>query len=125
LQALNKEGDYDKKITELNEELRKQKDQLRKLQARYREEEKQMKVQHETLVSLEERCRKMVQLIKEKKKERQKVREDIETQNNGGGGTGPKYTQEELEKLQYQLKEAENEKVVEEKKLKAQIQQQE
>jgi len=29
-----------------------------------------MKVQHETLVSLEERCRKMVQLIKEKKKER-------------------------------------------------------
>jgi hypothetical protein len=41
---LNKEGDYDKKINELNEELRKQKDQLRKLQARYREEEKQMKV---------------------------------------------------------------------------------
>ena len=72
---------------------------------------------------MEERCRKMVQLIKEKKKERQKVREDIETQNNGGGGTGPKYTQEELEKLQYQLKEAENEKIVEEKKLKAQIQQ--
>jgi hypothetical protein len=30
-----------------------------------------------------------------------------------------------LEKLQYQLKEAENEKIVEEKKLKAQIQQQE
>ena len=69
----------------------------------------------------------MVQLIKEKKKERQKVREDIETQNNGGAaaGQGPKYTQEELEKLQYQLKEAENEKIVEEKKLKAQIQQQE
>ena len=41
---MNKEGDYDKKINELNEELRKQKDQLRKLQARYREEEKQMKV---------------------------------------------------------------------------------
>jgi DNA repair ATPase RecN len=70
LQALNKEGDYDKKIQELNEELRKQKEQLRKLQARYREEEKQMKVQHETLVGLEERCRKMVTLIKEKKKER-------------------------------------------------------
>ena len=44
----------------------------------------------------------MVQLIKEKKKERQKVREDIETQNAGGAaaaGQGPKYTQEELEKL--------------------------
>jgi cell division protein FtsB len=54
----------------LNEELRKQKEQLRKLQARYREEEKNMKHQHEQLVMLEERCRKMVQLIKEKKKER-------------------------------------------------------
>ncbi len=83
-----------------------------------------MKIQHETLVGLEERCRKMVQLIKEKKKERQKVREDMET-GATTGGTGPKYTQEELEKLQYQLKEAENEKVIEEKKLKAQIQQQE
>ena len=100
---MNKEGDYDKKINDLNEELRRQKEQLRKLQARYRDEEKQMKAQHETLVGLEERCRKMVQLIKEKKKERQKVREEIEggaagVQQNTGG---PKYTQEELEKLQY------------------------
>jgi chromosome segregation ATPase len=88
----------------LNEELRKQKEQLRKLQARYRDEEKNMKHQHEQLVMLEERCRKMVTLIKEKKKERQKIREDIDTTNNGGGGNangGQKYTQEELEKLQY------------------------
>lgn len=81
-----------------------------------------MKHQHEQLVMLEERCRKMVQLIKEKKKERQKIREDIDTTNNGGAGSGgQKYTQEELEKLQYQLKEAEQEKIVEEKKLKHQI----
>ena len=32
LHALNKEGDYDKKINELNEELKKAKDHLRKLQ---------------------------------------------------------------------------------------------
>jgi hypothetical protein len=32
LQALNKEGDYDKKIHELNEELKKAKEHLRKLQ---------------------------------------------------------------------------------------------
>lgn len=68
----------------------------------------------------------MVQLIKEKKKERQKIREDIDTTNNGGNANGgQKYTQEELEKLQYQLKEAEQEKIVEEKKLKHQISQQE
>jgi len=98
LQALNKEGDYDKKITELNEELRKQKDQLRKLQARYRDEEKNMKHQHEQLVMLEERCRKMVMLIKEKKKERQKIKDEIDTtnnnqgNNNAAGGGSQKYT---------------------------------
>ena len=31
LSALNKEGDYDKKINELNEELKKSKEHLRKL----------------------------------------------------------------------------------------------
>lgn len=52
-----------------------------------------MKHQHEQLVMLEERCRKMVQLIKEKKKERQKIREDIDTTNNGGNANGgQKYT---------------------------------
>jgi hypothetical protein len=49
---------------------------------------------------LEERCRKMVQLIKEKKKERLKLKEEV---NNGAqnpaNASAPKYTQEELEKL--------------------------
>ena len=40
LSALNKEGDYDKKINELNEELKKSKEHLRKLQFKQREEEK-------------------------------------------------------------------------------------
>lgn len=70
---------------------------------------------------LEERCRKMVQLIKEKKKERMKLKEEADLPNPGS--TGPKYTQEELERLQYQLKEAEQEKIVEERRLKQQIQQ--
>jgi len=41
-----------------------------------------MKQQHEQLVLLEERCRKMVLLIKEKKKERTKVKEEAD---NGTG----------------------------------------
>ena len=53
----------------------------------------------------------MVQLIKEKKKERLKLKDEVEqgllTGPNGGGSGGPKYSQEELERLQYQLKEAE------------------
>lgn len=82
-----------------------------------------MKHQHEQLVVLEERCRKMVTLIKEKKKERLKIKEDGD--NALTGAAPPKYTQEELDKLQFQLKEAEAEKLVEESKLKSQIKQQE
>ena len=50
---------------------------------------------------LEERCRKMVQLIKEKKKERMKLKDDVDNGANANTGNGgaPKYTQEELEKL--------------------------
>ena len=67
----------------------------------------------------------MVQLIKEKKKERQKVKDEADAMASNAAASGgqQRYTQEELEKLQYQLKEAETEKVIEEKKLKHQIQQ--
>lgn len=69
LQALNKEGEYDQKISELNDELRTAKEHLRKLQFKQREDEKGMKIQHEQLVLLEERCRKMRTMIKDKKKQ--------------------------------------------------------
>ena len=72
LRALNKEGEYDAKIGELGDELRVAKENLRKLQFKYREDEKVMKSQHEHLVMLEEKCRKMRLQIKEKKKERNK-----------------------------------------------------
>ncbi len=91
------------------------------MQVKQREDEKLMKNQHEQLVLLEERCRKMGQLIKEKKKEKAKLKEESESAANGGG----KYTMEELERLTLQVKEAEKEKVAEEKKLRSQINQQE
>jgi len=34
-----------------------------------------MKVQHETLIALEEKCRKMALIIKDKKRKRQEVKE--------------------------------------------------
>jgi hypothetical protein len=68
-------------------------------------------------VLLEERCRKMRTMIKEKKKQvKSAVAED-----NGE----PHYTVEELERLQQALRDAESEKIAEEKKLKIQIQEQE
>lgn len=56
---MNKEGEYDVKIAELSDELRVAKEHLRKLQFKQREDEKNMKAQHELLVMLEEKCRKM------------------------------------------------------------------
>ena len=44
LQSLSKENDYEKKIYELNVELKQAKDELRKLQHRQREDERSMKV---------------------------------------------------------------------------------
>jgi hypothetical protein len=50
-----------------------------------------MKQQHEQLVMLEERCRKMVQLIKEKKKERAKIKDEADTGISANEGA-PKYS---------------------------------
>ena len=41
---MSKENDYEKKISELNVELKASKDHLRKLQQRQRDDEKSMKV---------------------------------------------------------------------------------
>lgn len=43
MHALNKEGEYDNKISELNDELRVAKEHLRKLQHKQREDEKNLK----------------------------------------------------------------------------------
>ena len=75
-----------------------------------------MKVQHEQLVLLEERCRKMRTMIKEKKKQVKSTAEEPEE---------PHYTVAELERLQQALRDAEVEKATEEKKLKIPIVEQE
>ena len=51
-------------------ELKQAKDHLRKLAIKKREDERSMKTQHETLVALDDKCRKMAQIIKEKKMKR-------------------------------------------------------
>ena len=68
LKSLSKENDYEKKIKDLNLELKQAKDHLRKLQQKQRLDERSMKGQHETLVALEDKCRKMALVIKEKKR---------------------------------------------------------
>ena len=117
LTALNKHGEYDGKISELGEELRTAKEHLRKLQFKHREDEKAMKAQHEQLVVLEDKCRKMRLLIKDKKRDVSKTKQEKAKNSK----TEQTYTKADLERLQGELKAAEQEKVSEEKRLKAQV----
>lgn len=78
-------------------------------------------MQHETLVALEEKCRKMALVIKEKKKKRQEFRE----KQMNAEQVSQIYTRDDLLKLEEELKMAEAEKLMEEKKLKEQVKGQE
>ena len=68
---LSKEGDYQRKIDELSHELKSAKDRLKQLQMKQREEERHLKEQHERLVTLEEKNRKLYHLTEEKKRMRE------------------------------------------------------
>eukprot|EP00826_Nyctotherus_ovalis_P058217 TRINITY_DN7988_c0_g2_i4.p1 TRINITY_DN7988_c0_g2~~TRINITY_DN7988_c0_g2_i4.p1 ORF type:complete len:483 (-),score=190.78 TRINITY_DN7988_c0_g2_i4:238-1686(-) len=61
------EKDLKKKRDQLREELRAKKNEYKEKQNLLRKQEKQMKEQHETYISLEEKCRKLQGLINEKK----------------------------------------------------------
>lgn len=76
-----------------------------------------MKMQHEQLVVLEEKCRKMKLQVKEKKK----IIKDTQHHEKEEQPEANKYTLEDLEQLQEQLRQAEQEKQGEEAKLKQQI----
>lgn len=117
LRALNKEGEYDAKIGELGEELRVAKDQLRKLQFKQREDEKIMKGQHEQLVMLEEKCRKMRLSLKEKAKPNPRSLSKEKKQEET-----VLFNQEDFFRFQSQLKDVEHEKALEEKRLRHQVQ---
>ena len=77
-----------------------------------------MKSQHEQLVVLEEKCRKMRIQLKEKAKPRPKTVEKKQEDT-------PIFTQDDLVRFQSQLKEAEIEKAAEEKRLRLQVHTQE
>lgn len=94
-----------------------------------------MKSQHETLVALEDKCRKMAQVIKEKKRKRQELRlKEIKESQKVEGETEeqqvvfkpPKeYTRKDLENLELKLQIAEADKLKEERKHKEVIKAQE
>ncbi len=95
--VVSTELDLKKRKDQLKEELRSRKNELKEKQSILRKQEKQMKDQHETLIRLEERCRKLQTLIAEKKA----------GAAHGSPGETKARTQADVEALQAEIREAE------------------
>ena len=114
IQLLKKNSNYEKKFSELNVELKSAKEHVRKLQMKEREDQKLMQTQHEQLVLLEDRARKLTGMIKDKKKIQgmrtlaEPVLSNKKVQN---------YTMEDIHSLQQSLREVEEQKANDENAL--------
>lgn len=102
------EKELKKKRDQLKEELRNKKNEYKEKQNLLRKQEKQMKEQHEAYITLEEKCRKLQTLINEKK-----------------AGINPEpnknITEEDITKLEDEVKELERIQLEEKKKYKQMI----
>jgi hypothetical protein len=72
LEFLNNEGEYEKKLSQVTNELRKAKDEHRKQNEIYLENDKIMKRLHEKIIVMEEKCKDLQKRIKDKKTEQAK-----------------------------------------------------
>ena len=102
LKSLSKENEYEKKIHELDLELKLAKEHLRKVNTKKREDERFMKAEHDQLMALEDKCRKMAAVIKEKKKKKfdeQQKKMEIDIQKEEGIEMKAENTVEDLQNL--------------------------
>ena len=91
LEELTNAKDYSQKKKELAEEVSSLKQDLKEKQRKLREKEEEMKEQHRELVDFEEKCRKLQQLINQKKEQNKqqqflktKERDKINSRENTG-----------------------------------------
>ena len=104
-------AEYPQKMKSIGEELKSAKEHYRELLNKQKQDEKLLKQQHEKAVALEQKCRNLELANKQKAKNRPPVEEPVQ----------PEVSQNDIEELKSKVKEAENKKVEEEKKLKARI----
>eukprot|EP00744_Colponema_vietnamica_P001630 GILI01002681.1.p1 GENE.GILI01002681.1~~GILI01002681.1.p1 ORF type:complete len:457 (+),score=130.11 GILI01002681.1:573-1943(+) len=108
-QASNVE-EYPTKIRVLMEDLKVHREKLREIQGQKSRDEKVLKQQHEQLVNLEEKCRKLQQLLSAKKKP-----EEDEPK--------PQVSESDIKDLEWKMKVLSEAKKMEEKKYKLKMQQ--
>ena len=109
IKILKKNGNYEKKFSELSDELKQAKHHVRRLQVKEQQDQKLMQSQHEQLIILEERARKLQAMIKSKT--RKKVVNINVTQSPQTKSKNQNYTLEDLQNLEQQLLEEQQAKV--------------
>lgn len=137
MRVLKQNGNYEKKFTELNVELKQAKDHYRKLQLKEREDQNLMKSYHEQIIKLEGQQRKLNQQILDKKKTLNRrwrqQNKTVETVNatalnkdlKDEANTLINFTLEDMKQLEDELRQVEEEKESEEQIMKDKISQQE
>ncbi|OMJ69756.1 hypothetical protein SteCoe_32441 [Stentor coeruleus] len=106
---------YPEKISKLREEIRSNKDRYKELISKLKIDERAYKTQHERCVDLEERCRKLWEFIKAKRKA------DEEGKQKNSENPLDQMGEGDVDDIKERLKKAEGYKIEEEQKMKTRI----
>lgn len=112
LNSANNHNIYPEKIAKLKEEIREAKEKYRELAGKQKQDEKIHNAQHEKCVDLDEKCRKLFELIKKKKFEDEEQKKNVPEKE---------ITESDISRLEAKIKEAENAKNEEEMQAKKRI----
>ena len=111
LNSANQNNTYPEKISKLKEDIRNAKDKYRELVAKQKQDEKIHNAQHEKCVDLDEKCRRLYEQIKKKKTEEEESRRK---RVDGDDIPEKEITEEDIQRLESKIKEAESTKNEEE-----------
>ena len=106
LEVTENTQEFNARIKQLNEELRNTKEEYKQLLSEYKGEERVMKEQHQKYCDLEDKCRKLTSLIKQKK--------DNPQQQEVPGYS--KLTEQDIEQLRKEVEDLQKQKETLEKK---------
>ena len=118
LNSAHQSNTYPEKISKLKEDIRIAKEKYRELVNKQKQDEKIHKAQHEKCIDLEEKCRKLYELIKKKKSEED---DNKKQKNEADENFDKEITEDDVRKIEEKIKKTEMMKNEEENKIKKRI----
>ena len=117
LNSAQNSNTYPEKISKLKDDIRLAKEKYKELSTKHKQDEKIHRAQHEKCVDLEDKCRKLYDMIKKKKSEE----EELKKKYDGEVPQGKEITETDIQKLEEKIKQTEQMKIDEENKIKKRI----